>query len=224
MRNKFDTQLERLNSDLVAMGSLCEYGIVHAVNGLINGDPQFAREAIETEKEIDRKERDIEALCLKLLLQQQPVARDLRLISAVLKMITDMERIGDQAADIAELAPYASFGMMKSNDFNRHISKMSSAVVKMVTDSVDAFVKRDISIADNVISDDDAVDALFSKIKKDLIALIAESPDDGENAMEALMIAKYLERIGDHAVNVAEWVEFSITGRHRNDDNDIDKE
>ena len=219
MRNKFDSQLEKLNNDLVAMGALCEHAIVHAVDGLVNGDITFAREAIELEKENDRKEREIEAQCLKLLLQQQPVARDLRLISAVLKMITDMERIGDQAADIAELTRLAGVSMSKSRDFTRHISEMSSAVVKMVTDSVDAFVKRDITIAEEVVARDDVVDRLFYKIKKDIIALIAENPSSGEEAIEALMTAKYLERIGDHAVNIAEWVEFSITGRHRTDKN-----
>ncbi|MDR2467969.1 MAG: phosphate signaling complex protein PhoU [Spirochaetaceae bacterium] len=215
MRNKFDTQLETLNNDLVAMGALCEHAIVHAVDGLLNNDPAFAREAIEIEKENDRKEREIESLCLKLLLQQQPVARDLRLISSVLKMITDMERIGDQAADIAELARFATISMTHSGDFTRHISQMSAAVIKMVTGSIDAFVKRDISVAEEVIACDNTVDGLFTKIKEDLVALIQKNPAEGGDALEALMVAKYLERIGDHAVNIAEWVEFSITGEHR---------
>jgi phosphate transport system protein len=213
MRNKFDVLLENLNNDLIAMGVLCESAIGHAVNGLLNNDTVYAREALNLEKEIDRKERDIESLCLKLLLQQQPVASDLRLISAALKMITDMERIGDQAADIAELIAFTDIS--SGGGINEHISNMSAAVIKMVTKSIDAFVKRDSNLAEYVINFDDVVDNLFVQVKKDIILLIAEDAVNGEAAIDDLMIAKYLERIGDHAVNIAEWVVFSITGLHK---------
>ncbi|PKM62644.1 MAG: phosphate transport system regulatory protein PhoU [Firmicutes bacterium HGW-Firmicutes-21] len=212
MRNKFDLQLEELNNDLISMGALCENAISCAVNALMNYELRLAECAINTEKEIDQKERDIESLCLKLLLQQQPVAKDLRLISAALKMITDMERIGDQAADIAEIV---SFVNLSESGNNVHISDMAEATIKMVTESIDAFVKRDLSLANNVIKYDDVVDNLFMLIKKDLIRLIADDTKYGEQALDILMIAKYLERIGDHAVNIAEWVVFAITGSHK---------
>ena len=212
MRNKFDEQLEVLNNDLISMGALCEDTIACAVKSLLNNDMQFAQKAMKTEKEIDQKERDIETYCLKLLLQQQPVARDLRLISAALKMITDMERIGDQAADIAEIVTFIDLSQ-SINDI--HISDMAVAVIKMVTDSIDAFVKRDLALANAVIAYDDVVDDLFLKTKKDLIDLIAGDIKRGEQALDILMIAKYLERIGDHAALIAEWVVFSITGNHK---------
>lgn len=211
MRNKFDIQLEELNDDLIVMGALCENAIACAVKALKNNDIELAKEAIKVEKEIDQKEKDIESLCLKLLLQQQPVAKDLRLISSALKMITDMERIGDQAADIAEIFTYIDLAESKNNI---HISDMAEATIKMVTDSIDAFVKRDLDLANAVIKYDDIVDELFTKIKNDLIQLIACDTKYGEQALDILMIAKYLERIGDHAVNIAEWVVFSITGTH----------
>jgi phosphate transport system protein len=213
MRNKFDIMLETLNSDLVAMGVLCENAIEHAVNGLLNNDAEYARKALALEKETDRKERDIETLCLRLILQQQPVARDLRLISAALKMITDMERIGDQAAEIAELISVTN--ILPGNIINEHISNMSKAVMTMVTESIEAFVKHDIELAEYVVNYDDVVDDLFVHIKKDIVNLITEDAVNGEAAIDELMIAKYLERIGDHAVNVAEWVIFSITGLHK---------
>lgn len=211
MRNKFDEQLELLNNSLISMGALCESAISSSVKALLTNNPSFAEDAVNTEKEIDHKERDIEALCMKLLLQQQPLAGDLRLISSALKMVTDMERIGDQAADIAELSPYAKL----SETINeRDISDMAEAVIKMVTESVDAFVKRDLSLADAVVQHDNVVDDLFIKVKNDLINLIATDAIYGEAALDILMIAKYLERIGDHATNIAEWVAFSITGKH----------
>ncbi|MDR1747631.1 MAG: phosphate signaling complex protein PhoU [Spirochaetaceae bacterium] len=212
MRNRFDIQLENLNNDMIAMGALCENAISSAVKGLLTYNVDIAREAIAVEKEIDQKERDIEALCLKLLLQQQPVARDLRLISAALKMITDMERIGDQAADIAEIVTFADLSRSTSSI---HIAEMADAAIKMVTDSINAFVARDIQLAEAVIAYDDVVDNLFTQIKKDIVSLIASDTVTGEAAIDVLMIAKYLERIGDHAVNIAEWVEFSITGTHK---------
>ena len=180
MRNRFDNQLAELNNELISMGALCENAIASAVKSLIDGDTKLAAAAIRIDHEIDRKEREIESMCLKLLLQQQPVASDLRLISSVLKMITDIERIGDQASDIAEIVTC-------------------------------------LTLAWSVIEYDDVVDRLFDECKQDLIAEIAQSPADGERVLDVLMIAKYLERIGDHATNIAEWVEFSITGTHKSE-------
>ncbi len=211
MRSKFDEQLKLLNNDLIVMGALCEDAIACSVKALLNTDLSLAENAIKIEKEIDQKERDIEGLCLKLLLQQQPVASDLRLISSALKMVTDMERIGDQAEDIAELVTYTDLSDSK-NDV--HFEDMAKAVIKMVTDSIDAFVKHDLKLAQAVIAYDDVVDDLFLKIKNDLIELIACDKKGGEVALDTLMIAKYLERIGDHATNIAEWVVFAITGKH----------
>ena len=211
MRNRFDSQLLELNNELIAMGALCENAIASSVKALLGGDTKLAASAIRIDQEIDRKEREIESMCLKLLLQQQPVASDLRLISAVLKMITDIERIGDQASDIAEIVTY----LPKISGHNKHIEEMAQATIKMVTDSLDAFVRRDLTLAWSVIEYDDVVDNLFTACKKDLIADIANNPADGERVLDILMIAKYLERIGDHATNIAEWVEFSITGTHK---------
>ena len=206
MRNRFDTQLIELNNELIAMGALCENAIASSVKALLSEDVKLAASAIRIDQEIDRKEREIESMCLKLLLQQQPVASDLRLISAVLKMITDIERIGDQASDIAEIVTY----LPKISGHNKHIEEMAQATIKMVIDSLDAFVRRDLTLAWSVIEYDDVVDNLFTACKKDLIADIANNPADGERVLDILMIAKYLERIGDHATNIAEWVEFSI--------------
>ena len=211
MRNRFDTQLIELNNELIAMGALCENAIASSVKALLSEDVKLAASAIRIDQEIDRKEREIESMCLKLLLQQQPVASDLRLISAVLKMITDIERIGDQASDIAEIVTY----LPKISGHNKHIEEMAQATIKMVTDSLDAFVRRDLTLAWSVIEYDDVVDNLFTACKKDLIADIANNPADGERVLDILMIAKYLQRIGDHATNIAEWVEFSITGTHK---------
>ena len=212
MRNKFDELLKVLNSDLISMGALCGDAIASAIKALMNGDMSLAQSAINTEKQIDQKEREIEDLCLKLIMQQQPVAKDLRFISAALKMITDMERIGDQAQDIAEIVTYIDLSDCKNNI---HISDMADATIKMVTDSIEAFVKRDLELANAVIKHDDIVDDLFMHIKQDLINLIACDAKFGEQAIDILMIAKYLERIGDHATNIAEWVVFAITGIHK---------
>ena len=212
MRNRLDTQLDKLNNQLISMGALCENAIAIAVKSLMNNDIVLAKSVKTTEIEIDQKEKDIESLCLKLLLQQHPVAGDLRLISAALKMITDMERIGDQAADIAEIVAYVD---LTDNINKLHISYMATATIKMVTDSIDAFVKRDLKLAEEVIAYDDVVDELFCKIKKDVISLITNNQKDGEQFVDIIMIAKYLERIGDHATNIAEWVVFSITGEHK---------
>ena len=210
MRNRFDNQLAELNNELISMGALCENAIASAVKSLIDGDTKLAAAAIRIDHEIDRKEREIESMCLKLLLQQQPVASDLRLISSVLKMITDIERIGDQASDIAEIVTCLSGAC----GHNAHIDQMAQATIKMVTESVDAYVKHDTILAEKVIADDDTVDDYFEQVKRALIGKIAANPDDGEYALDLLMIAKYFERIGDHAVNIAEWVIFSITGVH----------
>ena len=212
MRSRFDEQLGLLNRELIEMGALCEDVIAMASRALLSGDSALARKAAPLDSEIDQKERAIESMCLKLLLQQQPVARDLRQISAALKMITDMERIGDQAEDIAEI-----IGCLfeRTGADCAYIGDMATATIKMVTESVDAFVNRDLSLARAVMEHDDVVDDLFDKVKGSLIDMIRKNSTDGEYALDLLMIAKYFERIGDHAVNIAEWVEFSVTGVHK---------
>ena len=211
MRNKFDEQLEKLHVELIQMGALCEDAISAAAEALLKGDEELAKAAIEAEREIDQAEREVENLCMKLLLQQQPVARDLRTISSALKMISDLERIGDQAADIADLTRHVG---LPSGSGVLHIADMARAVIGMVTDSVDSFVKKDLELARAVCRADDQVDALFDRVKEELIDLIAADAAYGEQGLDLLMVAKYLERIGDHATNVAEWVEYSITGTH----------
>lgn len=212
MRNRFDRQLEQLNNELIEMGNLVEHAIQSAVTALVKKDIEKARAAIEFDQEVDRQERDIEALCMKLLLQQQPVAKDLRLISAALKMITDMERIGDQAADISEITIFLS-GEDYVQDLSL-LSQMAMETILMVTHSVEAFVQKDLNLAKEVIEHDDIVDKHFDDIKKQLIRLIQENAASSEQAADLLMVAKYLERIGDHATNIAEWVIYSITGSH----------
>lgn len=214
MRIKFDEQLELLNAELIAMGALCESAIANAAKALLDGNTALAQKTSSFESEIDRKERDIESLCLKLLLQQQPVASDLRQISSALKMITDMERIGDQAADISEIVEMAN---ITASNSHLHIGKMAEATIKMVTQSVEAYVQHDLELARKVIDYDDVVDGLFNQVKTELVELIGKDSSAGEYAIDLLMIAKYFERIGDHATNIAEWVEFSIIGRHRGD-------
>lgn len=211
MRKTFDDQLMQLNREMISMGALCENVIAMAAKSLLEGDEELAKKVPVTDAEIDQKEREIESMCLKLLLQQQPVARDLRIISSALKMITDMERIGDQSADIAEIVTMAN---ISASDDTLHIGNMARAAIKMVTGAVDAFVSRDVKAAVEVIKYDDVVDDLFNKVKHELISLFGTSPEKGEYALDLLMIAKYFERIGDHAANIAEWVVFSITGRH----------
>ena len=208
MRNKFDEQLELLNRELIEMGALCERSLQIIVDELLSGDMTHNEEVIHAESEIDQKERDIEQLCLKLLLQQQPVAGDLRQISAALKMITDMERIGDQTQDIAEILNYGTLGAL----YHDHVLvQMAKAAMQMVTGSVDAYVRNDASLAEAVMRQDDEVDRLFLREREELIAIIAADPQSGEIALDQMMIAKYFERIGDHAVNIANWVYFSIT-------------
>ena len=212
MRNRFDTQLNNLHVELIKMGALCEESIAAAMKSVLDSDEAMADRAAVTEREIDRKERDIEALCMKLLLQQQPVARDLRAISSALRMISDMERIGDQAADIAEISKFLKDCPLTGRV---HLKDMAVSAVQMVTDSVDAFVKNDLELARAVKSHDDIVDDYFKQIKDELTALIVEDSKNGESCIDLMMIAKYLERIGDHAVNIAEWVEYSITGARK---------
>ena len=222
MRGKFDRELQALNNQLIEMGSLVEDAIGKAVKALIEQDVKLAKAIIAADHEINEKERSIESQCLRLLLQQQPVAADLRFISTALKMITDMERIGDQAADIAEITVHLSVNayLIKLID----IPKMADATVKMVRESIDAFVDRDLLLAKQVIESDDVVDALFCRVKASLIDLIRESADYGEQATDFLMIAKYFERIGDHAVNIAGWVQFAITGAHEQKTSSLEKE
>ena len=212
MRAKFDEQLEQLNTELITMGALCEEAISSAIKALFDEDDTLLENVFTADSGIDQKERDIEALCMRLLSQQQPVASDLRIISSALKMISDMERIGDQASDIAEITRYVKYSDVKSKV---HIKDMATAAIKMVTDSIDSFVKKDITLVKAVMAYDDVVDGLFDKVKTELIALLAEDHTSGESFADLLMIAKYLERIGDHAVNIAEWVEYSITGQHK---------
>nr|WP_325184439.1 phosphate signaling complex protein PhoU [uncultured Oscillibacter sp.] len=211
MRNKFEEQLQRLHLELIQMGASCEDAISAAAEALLKGDKALVPTALEAERDLDRREREVENLCLKLLLQQQPVARDLREISAALKMISDLERIGDQAADIAELT---SCIQVPDHTGVSHIADMTRAVIGMVTDSVDSFVKQDLELARAVCAADDRVDALFDTVRQELIAQISENASWGQQGLDLLMVAKYLERIGDHATNVAEWVEYSITGAH----------
>ena len=214
MRSKFDEQLLQLNHEMIEMGALCEEVIALSSQALTEGDTALASKVAPLDSEIDHKEREIENLCLKLLLRQQPVARDLRQISAALKMITDMERIGDQAEDIAEIVGFLG-GRQAEND--ALLKKMAEAVIQMVTESVDAYVKCDIILAKKVIADDDYVDDCFARIKQSLISRIAAAPTEGEYALDLLMIAKYYERIGDHATNIAEWVIYSVTGVHKDE-------
>ena len=212
MRSRFDRQLSLLNRKMTEMGSECESIIASAVKALLAGSAEDARRAREQGHRIDQLEREIESICLKLLLQQKPVARDLRVISAALKMITDMERIGDQAEDIAEII--TTLGGRTGAEC-ADIRVMAEATIKMVTDSVDAYVRQDLPLAQAVEAYDDVVDDAFCRVKNTLIAMIAQNTAEGEYALDLLMIAKYFERIGDHAVNIAEWVEFSVTGEHK---------
>lgn len=214
MRSKFDEQLALMKNELIQMGALCEEAISLTAKALSDGEKSLAAKAISLDAEIDQMERDIETLCLKLLLQQQPVARDLRQISAALKIITDMERIGDQAADIAEIIlAMLSEGYLPEDVGN--IREMAAEAIKMVTESVDSYVRQDTAMARRVIDHDDVVDGYFIRVREVLIGKIAANPVEGEHALDLLMIDKYLERIGDHATNIAEWVIFSVTGNKK---------
>ena len=213
VRNRFDEQLHTLNHELLEMGALIERAIRSATDALVKQDVEAALQAIAADKEVDQAERDIESLCLKLLLQQQPVARDLRLISSALKMITDMERIGDQASDIAELVIYLSREPYIKE--LTHLPQMAENAIRMVIGALDAYVRKDVVLAQEVMGMDDAIDTLFVMVKDELISLIRHDVSAGSQAIDLLMIAKYYERIGDHAQNIAEWVEYALTGRHK---------
>lgn len=214
MRNRFDEQLFKLNNELIQMGSMIEKAIENAVKALVTQDIELAKKIIVSDEDIDRQERAIEGMCLKLLLQQQPVAKDLRQISSALKMITDMERIGDHAADISEI----TMTMLNKKEAYiknlEHIQSMAKETSAMLIGSVDAFVEKNMDKANDVIKQDDVVDQLFITVQKELVQLIRKDPDCGEQATDLLMIAKYFERIGDHATNISEWVIFSLTGSH----------
>lgn len=212
MRTRFERQLEQLSVELIQMGALCEQVIASTYRVLMEEDREAAGEIAEKDSEIDKKEREIESLCLRLLLQQQPVARDLRQVSAALKMITDMERIGDQTEDIAEIITTTH---LTAPPEEIPLGKMAEATIKMVTESIDAYVKQDLHIARQVIEYDDVVDDLFVEVREKLIEMLNSQKESGEYVMDLLMIAKYYERIGDHATNIAEWVAFSITGTHK---------
>ena len=214
MRRQFDEQLEELAREMISMGAMIESAIDKACDALMRHDVALAKSVMEADHLIDQKERTIESMCLRLLLMQQPIARDLRKVSSALKMITDMERIGDQAADIAEIVTYTD---LSESTNGSHIAEMGAATTKMVTEAVEAFVRRDRTMAQSVVAYDDVVDDLFSSVKHDIMQMIAADPARGEQAVDILMISKYLERIGDHAVNIAEWVIFAITGKHENE-------
>ena len=212
MRSRFDEQLKTLNKKMIEMGAECESIIAVSAKALLEGNADDARKAKNQGHIIDEMEREIESICLKLLLQQQPVAKDLRVISAALKMITDMERIGDQAEDIAEIIIFLGG---RTGEECHDIRLMAEATIKMVTDSIDAYVNKDLQLAKQVIKHDDVVDSAFARVKQTLVKMVTENTADGEYAVDLLMIAKYFERIGDHAVNIADWVEFSVTGVHK---------
>ena len=211
MRNHFDRQLDRLHIELTTMGGLCEQAIAVVAKAMLDRDASLLPQAYVIEHKIDRSEREIEGMCMNLLLCQQPVAGDLRTVSTAMRVIADMERIGDQAADIAEILTYSGGDGM---DCASHIGDMARSVIKMVTDSVEAFVRGDLEMAKATILYDDVVDGLFDKVKSELTAAIARDPGQGGRCLDFLMIAKYMERIGDHAVNVAEWVCYALTGLH----------
>ena len=214
MRNAYNEQLQTLHRELTEMGAMCETAVSLAVQAVTLGDTALAAQVYEVDGRIDKAERDIESLCLKLLLQQQPVATDLRVISSALKMITDLERIGDQASDIAEMSRFTAGGDDKCAS---DLREMAKEAVKMVNESIDSFVKKDLVMARSVIAYDSVVDRWFERIKTDLIACISEDNTRGEYYLDQLMVAKYLERIGDHATNIAEWAEYSILGRRSKD-------
>ena len=214
MRNRFDRQLEELHVELIEMGSMCEDVIRKTSKLLQSGDAKVAKEIRKEDSNIDEQERLVESLCLKLLLQQQPVAKDLRKVSAALKMITDMERIGDQASDIAEIIETTDFSV-PTNDLK--LAKMAETTIAMVTESIDAYVKQDLVLVREVIARDDEVDDLFLEVRQEIADDMVEAGDP-MSSLDLLMIAKYFERIGDHATNIAEWVEFSITGTHKDAD------
>ena len=212
MRDLFQEQLDQLNRELTIMGAACEEIISLASQALTGLDEELQQKVSHIGTQIDQSERTIENICLKLLLRQQPVARDLRQISAAMKIITDMERIGDQAEDIVDLVPHMA---VRADEKFPKIREMAKAAQAMVTEAVDAYVRQDPALARKVMAHDDIVDDYFRQVKSGIIGIIAQNPDEGEYALDLLMIAKYFERIGDHCTNIAEWVEFSVTGVHK---------
>ncbi len=214
MRKQYDQQLQKLHAELLHMGEMIQQAISGAVTALLEGDDSKAHEVIAFDGEIDQQERLIEQMCYKLLLSQQPVASDLRMVSSVLKMITDMERIGDHAADISELELMLEDLPPLSND---HLREMAAQTSVMLIRSIESFAEQDVQKAQWVIDQDDVVDGLFNSVKDELIAAIRQDPNAGEQAADLLMAAKYFERIGDHATNIAEWAIFAMTGRHISD-------
>ena len=215
MGTHFERKLEELHAQMIAIGNLCEQAITLSAEAVRGGGDQVVRQVFETDRDIDAKEREIEVQCMKLLLLQQPVAGDLRRISAALRMVADMERIGDQASDIAEIAVTARGNLVLNHT---HLKAMASAASAMVTEAIKSFVNRDLTLAHKVMGDDDVVDEHFEEVKREIICLIRKEEVSAEASLDLLMIAKYLERIADHAVNVAEWVEFSITGQHMSEE------
>ena len=230
MRNRFDQELDKLNTELIRMGAMCEEVITTSVHvaldcgtgGEFEGSEEKLAQKVRTvDSEIDRQERTIEDLCMGLLLRQQPVAKDLRVVSSALKMISDMERIGDQASEIVALSPF----IRDSNISQKiHIREMAKSVVKMVTDSVDSFVRKDMELAEKVMREDDTVDQLFLQVKHELIDTIGKNTKAGEECIDLLMVAKYFERIGDHAVNIAEWVVYSMTGERPDNEGELEND
>lgn len=211
MRTNFDEQLDTLNREMITMGLMCEDAISKTVYSLVNSDYKLAETVPQLLEKITEGEKNIENICFKLLLQQQPVAKDLRTVSSALKMVTDLQRIGTQSADIAEII--LTRKVVNGREL-KEMKGMTEAVINMVTESIDAFVKKDEDLAFEVIKSDDVVDEYFNKIKAILVSELKEPDADGENVLDLLMITKYLERIGDHAENIARWVLFSITGKH----------
>ncbi len=215
MNSLIDNEINSLHKEVILMGNLCEKAIEQAAKALLEHNLESAKETIELEEKINVIEREIEDVCLTFLLKQHPVAKDLRKISATLKMLTDLERIGDQARDIAEIAINNDLSDYKNNS---HIQALATAAIKMVTDIINAYVKSDLELCESVIEYDNVIDSLFEEMKADIIDIVKDNKKEVENAIYLLMIAKYFERIGDHACNIAEWVEFSITGKHRRED------
>lgn len=211
MRSKFDEQLSVLNQKLIQMGQAIENNIQDAIDALVNGNVEKANQIKTSDDEIDKMQREIESICIGLLIQQQPVAKDIRVITTAMKMVTDMERIGDHAADISEMTEFLAEHEM--NDKLDVLKSMASEATVMLIHSIDAFTEKNAYIAKDVIDHDDIVDSLFVNVKEELIKLISRNPEEGESGLDILMIAKYLERIGDHATNIAEWVLYSLDDR-----------
>ena len=216
MRSKFDEQLLELNKEMIEMGNKIILSIKNAIEALVARDENMAKAIMESDAEVDHLQKKIEGICFNLLIRQQPVARDLRTVTAAMKMVTDMERIGDHAADISEMT--ILMGQNSQIDKFEHISQMATETMIMLNHSIEAYVEKNVIKAKEVIEHDDIVDDLFVEAKKDVIELILNSPSEGEGATDILMIAKYFERIGDHATNIAEWVIFSLKQKEDEDE------